>query len=106
MLRLGCHGWMHTAPIRVQFRSTNDKHAFLKHAKHLKDVRVRYDDDLLRLQQQQRQDMATDFDTLKSKGHTPFYRGSPLKFHRADRTRTTMIDSSLISSTLLACLAQ
>ena len=77
MLRLGCHGWMHTAPIRVQFRSTNDKHAFLKHAKHLKDVRVRYDDDLLRLQQEQRQDMATDFDTLKS-----------LKFRHADKTRT------------------
>ena len=32
-----------------------DKHFFLKHAKHLKDVGLRYDDDLTRLQQSERQ---------------------------------------------------
>ena len=31
------------------------------------------------------QDMSADFDTLKSKGHKPFYRGSLLKFRHADR---------------------
>jgi len=40
------------------------------------------------LQQKQRQDMSADFDTLKSKGHKPFYRGSSLKFRYADKTRT------------------
>jgi len=32
--------------------------------------------------------MSADFDTLKSKGHKPFYRGSSLKFRHADKTRT------------------
>ena len=75
-------------PVRMQFNSMNDKHIFLKHAKHLKEVNLRYDDDLTRLQQRQRQDMAADFDTLKSKGHKPFYRGSSLKFRHADKTCT------------------
>ena len=37
-------------PVRKQFNSMSDKHIFLKHAKHLKEVNVRYDDDLTRLQ--------------------------------------------------------
>ncbi len=74
--------------IRVLFKSMDDKHTFLKHAKHLKEVNLRYDDDLTTLQQKQRQDMSADFDTLKSKGHNPFYRGSSLKFRHADKTRT------------------
>jgi hypothetical protein len=88
--RLGtyCPDQNRPRPIRVQFRSMNDKHTFLKHAKHLKEVSLRYDDDLTRLQQKQRQDMSADFDTLKSKGHKPFYRGSSLKFRHADKTRT------------------
>ncbi len=89
-LRLGtyCPDQDRPRPIRVLFKSMNDKHAFLKHAKHLKEVSLRYDDDLTRLQQKQRQDMSADFDTLKSKGHKPFYRGSSLKFRHADKTRT------------------
>ena len=70
------------------FGSNNDKHAFLKHAKHLKEVGFRYDDDLTRLQQKERQDLSADFNTLKTKGHKPFYRGSSLKFRHADKTRT------------------
>ena len=73
-------------PIRMHFKSMSDKHTFLKHAKHLKEVNLRYDDDLARLQQ--RQDMAADFDTLESKGHKPFCRGSSLKFRHADKTCT------------------
>jgi len=88
--RLGtyCPDQNRPRPIRVLFRSMNDKHTFLKHAKHLKEVNLRYDDDLTRLQQKQRQDMSAGFDTLKSKGHKPFYRGSSLKFRHADKTRT------------------
>ncbi len=48
-------------PIHIHFNSLSDKHAFLKHAKHLKEVNLRYDDDLTRFQQRQRQDMAADF---------------------------------------------
>ena len=33
-------------PVRMQFDSMSDKHIFLKHAKHLKEVNLRYDDDL------------------------------------------------------------
>ena len=86
-LRLGkyCPDQNRPRPIRVLFKSMDDKHTFLKHAKHLKEVNLRYDDDLTRLQQKQRQDMSADFDTLKSKGHKPFYRGSLLKFRHADR---------------------
>ncbi len=75
-------------PIRIYFKSLTDKHTFLKHAKHLKEINLRYDDDLTRSQQRQRQDMAAEFDTLKSKGHKPFYRGSSLKFRHANKTRT------------------
>ncbi len=80
-LRLGtyCPGQERPRPIRVIFKSMDDKHTFLKHAKHLKEVSLRCDDDLTRLQQQQRQDMSADFDILKSKGHKPFYRGSSSK---------------------------
>ncbi len=89
-VRLGrhCPDQERPRPIRVVFKSLDDKHTFLKHAKHLKTVSLRYDDDLTRLQQQQRQDMAADFDTLKSKGHKPYYGGSSLKFRHADKTRT------------------
>ncbi len=75
-------------PIRMHFKSMSDKQTFLKHAKHLKQVNLRYDDDLPRLQQRRRQEMAIDFESLKSKGHKPFYRRSSLKFRHADKTRT------------------
>ena len=72
----------------------DDKHTFLKHVKHLKEVGLRYDDDLTRLQQKQRQDLSADFNTLKSTGHKPIYRGSSLKFRHADKTRTCERDGA------------
>ena len=36
----------------------------LKHEKHLREVGIKDDDDLIGLQQKQRQDMSVDFDTL------------------------------------------
>ena len=74
--------------------SMKDKHTFLKHAKHLKEVGLRYDDDLTRLQQKQRQDLSEDFNTLKSNGHHPFYKGSSFKFRHADKTRTCKRDGA------------
>ena len=90
MQRLGtyCHDQKRPRPVRMTFGSNNDKHAFLKHAKHLKEIGFRYDDDLTRLQQKERQDLSADFNTLKTKGHKPVYRGSSLKFRHADKTRT------------------
>ena len=54
-------------PVRMTFDSNSEKHTFLKHAKHLQEIGLRYDDDLTRLQQRQRQDLSADFNTLKTK---------------------------------------
>ena len=72
----------------MTFGSNDDKQ--LKHAKHLKELGSRYDDDLTRLQQKERQDLqlSADFNTLKTRGHKPFYRGSSLKFRHPDKTHT------------------
>ena len=53
--------WSCTA--RLIFKSMDIKHIlnFLKHVKHLNEVGVRFDDDLTRLQQKQRQDISVDF---------------------------------------------
>ena len=71
-----------------QSHSKNDKHTFLKHAKHFKGVDLRYHNDLTSLQQSQRQDLSADFNTLKTKGHKPVYRGSSLKVCHASGTHT------------------
>ena len=72
----------------------NDKHLFLKHAKHVTEVGLRYDDDLTRLEQKQRQDLSGDFNTLKSKGHKPLYKGSSLTSRHAEKTRTCKRDGA------------
>lgn len=68
--------------------SMNDKHAFLRHAKHLKQVSIRYDNNLTKLQQRQKQDVAADFDTGKSKGHQPFEEDLHWHSTTLDKTRT------------------
>ena len=75
-------------PIRVCFKTLDSKHEFLKLAKGLRSHGIRCDDDLTRLQQQEREQLSTDFNTLKSKGHKPFFRGSSLKFRHADKMHT------------------
>ena len=89
-----CSAQKRPRPVRLIFATMSDKHVFLKHAKHLKEVGLRYDDDLTRLQQKQREDMSADFSTLKSKGHKPFYRGSSLKFRHAEKTHTCKRDKA------------
>ena len=90
MQRLGkyCLDQKRPRPIRVIFDTKKDKHFFIKHAKHRKEVGLRYDDDLTRLQQSKRQDLSADFNILRTKGHKPFYRGSSLKFRHADKMCT------------------
>ena len=72
-------------PLLVCFASEKEKHAFLQHAKTLRQAGIRCDDHLTRLQQQERQVLSEDFNALKAKGHKPFFRGSELKCYYADK---------------------
>ena len=75
-------------PIRITFHTMFHKHAFLAYAKDLRQAGIRVDDDLTRLQQQQRQDLDCDFKILKAKGCKPFFRGSQLKCHVNNELRS------------------
>ena len=67
--RLGTYspGQKRLRPMRMTFDSMKDKHTFLKHAKYLKEVGLRYDDDV-RLQQKQCQDLSQWPAGLKNSG--------------------------------------
>ena len=76
-------------PLRVCFNSLTSKHEFLSRAKELREkLGVRCDDDLTRLQQQRREELSADFLTLKSKGYSPFFRGSHLHYRSKDKLFT------------------
>ena len=75
-------------PLLVSFTSDQAKHVFLRHAKTFRQAGIRCDDYLTRLQQQERQALSEDFTALKAKGHKPFFRGSELKYHHADKMYT------------------
>ena len=68
--------------------SEGDKHLFLQYNQQFKQAGFRTDDDLMRLQQQERRDLAADFQVLKTKGHKPFFRGSILKFYFNEKPHT------------------
>ena len=51
----------------------------MAYTKELRQTGIRVDDDITRLQQQQRQELDDDFKILKAKGYKPFFRGSQLK---------------------------
>ena len=55
-------------PAVMPFDTMNENHVFLKHAKQLKPTGVKWDDDLTRQQQKERQGLSADFQTLKTKG--------------------------------------
>ena len=69
------------SPLQVKFGTQQSKHLFLKHAKVLRQAGFKVDDDLTRLQQQERKSFGDDFAVLKAKGHNPFFRGSQLHFY-------------------------
>ena len=80
-------------PLRLTFVSVSAKHKFLKAKQELTAGGVefngiRVDDDLTRLQQQERQSLSDDFSSLKNKGHKPFFRGSELKYYFANKMHT------------------
>ena len=64
-----------TLPKRVRLGTLQGKHLFLKHAKVLRQAGFKVDDDLTRLQQQERKSIGDDFAVLKTKGHNPFFLG-------------------------------
>ncbi|KAL8987771.1 MAG: hypothetical protein Q9169_008653 [Polycauliona sp. 2 TL-2023] len=79
-------------PLKLCFSTIQEKHEFLKIAKDLRTSKgIRCDDDLTRLQQQQREDLSADFQTLKSKGYTPFLRGSQLRYRSLKETIGQMV---------------
>ena len=59
----------------------------MKHAKVLRQAGLKVDDDLTRLQQQERKSFGDDFAVLKAKGHNPFFRGSQLHVYTSESTQ-------------------
>lgn len=57
----------------------------LHYSKQLRAKGIRLDDDLTRLQQQERADLAEDFVKLKNNGISPFFRGSSLCFYNGKK---------------------
>lgn len=93
-----------TRPVRVKFGTLCGKHLFLKHAKVLRQAGFRIDDDLTRLQQEERKSYDADFNTLKSKGYSPFFRGSLLHYFHADKMHTCR--QGMAHSISQACFVQ
>ena len=75
-------------PMRLRFLSLSDRHDFLKYASQFRPVGIRLDDDLTRLQQQQRQAWNDDFQLLKAKGCKPLCRGAWLRCRVGDKSVT------------------
>ena len=75
-------------PLRLRFRSQTDKHDFVVMAKALRTMGIRCDDDLTRAQQKEREDLSADFLELKSKGYSPFFRGSQLRYRSHEKVLT------------------
>lgn len=67
-------------PLRLCFPTLQLKHQFLTRAEEFRALGIRCDGDLTRKQQQQRDDQSADFLILKSKGYSPFLRGSQLRY--------------------------
>ena len=82
-------------PALVRFSTQDEKHLFLKHAKVLKPTGVKWDDYLTQQQQKERQGLSADFQALKTKGYTPFFRGSVLKYRHAEKTRNCRLGQAL-----------
>lgn len=57
---------------------------------HFRKSGIRFDDDLTNLQQQEKEDLADDFQRLKTKGHKPFVRKSESRFYFDDCAHSCM----------------
>ncbi len=63
-------------PVRLVFSSLIYKHSFLEFSKDFRQAGFRLDDDLTKSQQAERKSLSLDFQTLKTKGYQPYFRGS------------------------------
>ena len=75
-------------PLRVLFNKPGQKHTILSHAKDLRQAGIRLDDDLTRVQQNERRGLDLDFQILKGKGYQPYFRGSLLKYYSGNKNHT------------------
>ncbi len=62
------------------FSSLIHRHNFLKFSKDFRQAGFRLDDDLTRSQQAERKSLSLDFQSLKTKGYQPYFRGSLLQY--------------------------
>jgi len=68
-------------PIRLVFSSLMHKHSFLGFSKDFRQAGFRLDDDLTKSQQAERKSLSLDFQSLKTKGYQPYFRGSDLQYY-------------------------
>ena len=68
-------------PVRLMFSSLMHKHSFLGFSKDFRQAGFRLDDDLTRSQQAERKNLSLDFQSLKTKGYQPYFRGSVLQYY-------------------------
>ncbi len=62
-------------PVRLVFSSLIYKHSFLEFSKDFRQAGFRLDDDLTKSQQAERKSLSLDFQSLKTKGYQPYFRG-------------------------------
>ena len=75
-------------PVRLVFSSLVCKHGFLEFSKDFRLAGLRLADDLTKSQQAERKSLSQDFQSLKTKGYQPYFRGSLLQYY-SDNTNHT-----------------
>ncbi len=75
-------------PVRLVFSSLIHRHHFLKFSKDFRQAGFRLDDDLTRSQQAERKSLSLDFQSLKTKGYQPYFRGSLLQYYSDNKNHT------------------
>ena len=66
--------------VLVELQAVADKHCAFKGSRHLREKKIRLDDNLTPQQMQQRRGLSSDFLCLKVRGYKPFFRGATLKY--------------------------
>ena len=75
-------------PVRLVFSSLIYKHSFLEFSKDFRQAGSRLDDDLTKSQQAERKSLSLDFQSLKTKGYQPYFRGSILQYYSDNKNHT------------------
>ena len=75
-------------PVRLRFSSLIYMHSFLELSKAFRLAGFRLDDDLTKSQQAERKSLSLDFQSLKTKGYQPYFRGSLLQYYNDNKNHT------------------